>query len=60
MGVPAILEDENNRFTVTTHLRARLHDPGALKDEEEDRCVASEACEKAEREKGRLERMVWL
>eukprot|EP00439_Symbiodinium_sp_Y106_P080549 s1633_g19.t1 len=34
-GGSAILEDENNRFTVTTHLRARLHDPGALKDAEE-------------------------
>ena len=31
-GGSAILEDENNRFTVTTHLRARLHDPGALKE----------------------------
>ena len=30
-GGSAILEDESNRFTVTTHLRARLHDPGALK-----------------------------
>ena len=29
-----ILEDESNRFTVTTHLRARLHDPETLKDEE--------------------------
>ncbi|CAE6958294.1 RE1 [Symbiodinium sp. CCMP2592] len=34
-GGSAILEDETKRFTVTTHLRARLHDPGALKDEDE-------------------------
>ncbi|CAE6930701.1 GIP [Symbiodinium sp. CCMP2592] len=34
-GGSAILEDETNRFTVTTHLRACLHDPGALKDEDE-------------------------
>ena len=33
-GGSAILEDESNRFTVTTHLRARLHDPETLKDEE--------------------------
>ncbi|CAE7208121.1 GIP [Symbiodinium sp. CCMP2592] len=34
-GGSVILEDESNRFTVTTHLRARLHDPGTLKNEEE-------------------------
>ncbi|CAE7777535.1 RE1 [Symbiodinium sp. CCMP2592] len=34
-GGSVILEDESNRFTVTTHLRARLRDPGSLKDEEE-------------------------
>ena len=34
-GGSAVLEDETNRFTVSTHLRSRLHDPGALKDEKE-------------------------
>ena len=34
-GGSAVLEDETNRFTVATHLRSRLHDPGALKDEKE-------------------------
>ena len=34
-GGSAVLEDETKRFTVSTHLRSRLHDPGALKDEKE-------------------------
>ena len=33
-GGSAVLEDKTNRFTVTTHLRARLHDPGALNEED--------------------------
>ena len=33
-GGSAVLEDETKRFTVTTHLRARLHDPGTLNEEE--------------------------
>ena len=33
-GGSAVLEDESKRFTVTTHLRARLHDPGTLSEQE--------------------------
>ena len=33
-GGSAVLEDESKRFTVTTHLRARLHAPGTLNEED--------------------------
>ncbi|CAE7522934.1 GIP [Symbiodinium sp. CCMP2592] len=44
-GGSAVLEDETNSFTITTHLRARLHDPGALKHEQEINEADGKGCD---------------